>query len=436
MRVHDNLPLYHAIQSSRKTHGSVLPVIFIDPRQVDISSLNSKLNYTYTPPKTYEFHLDRCATFRTRFIIESIVALRHQLKKRDSDLLILFGNPEEVLPKVNAFFTNKDYTVDGIYTDKEYAHEELQSEKILSRQLPNIKYEHDSFMVHPGDVDFTFEKTSKVFTHFRKRIEKMEQPVRPLVMIPDKLPPFPDEAWEIPHAKEGESLLKELYETTSHSVEQRSVCAWEGGEEIGQKRLQDYLFTNNSVSNYKRTRNGMVGTEYSTKFSTFLSNGCLSPRLIWHELSKYERLHPDGTAGDSDGVYWVKFELLWRDYFRYLVAGNGKKIFLLHGFRAKKDPAIISTAKKSYYDKVWKKDDILFDKWKKGQTGVPLIDASMRELMLTGFLNNRCRQNVASYLAKDLELDWRAGAEWFESILKDHDVYSNYGNWQYGKERE
>jgi deoxyribodipyrimidine photo-lyase len=89
--------------------------------------------------------------------------------------------------------------------------------------------------------------------------------------------------------------------------------------------------------------------------------------------------------------------------------------------------------KNSYSNKVWKSNDDQFNKWKVGQTGMPYIDASMRELVNTGFLNNRGRQNVASYIAKDLELDWRIGAEWFESLLKDHDVYSNYGNWQYGK---
>lgn len=66
-----------------------------------------------------------------------------------------------------------------------------------------------------------------------------------------------------------------------------------------------------------------------------------------------------------------------------------------------------------------------------GRTGVPFVDANMRELLATGWMSNRGRQNVASFLVKDLHLDWRLGAEWFESLLIDHDVCSNYGNWNY-----
>lgn len=135
------------------------------------------------------------------------------------------------------------------------------------------------------------------------------------------------------------------------------------------------------------------------------------------------------AGGNEDGVYWVKFELLWRDFFRYLVAGSGKKVFLIHGFRNMEkshDFEDIKDGKKpknSYFDKVWKSNEEYFDKWKNGQTGQPFIDACMRELLYTEFMDNRGRQNVASFLAKDLEIDWRIGAEYFESMLKDHDVF-------------
>lgn len=79
----------------------------------------------------------------------------------------------------------------------------------------------------------------------------------------------------------------------------------------------------------------------------------------------------------------------------------------------------------------WKQDKAAFEKWCQGKTGVPFVDANMRELLLTGWMSNRGRQNVASFLVKDLKLDWRLGAEWFESLLLDHDVCSNYGNWNY-----
>ncbi|NCP85469.1 MAG: cryptochrome DASH, partial [Bacteroidetes bacterium] len=81
--------------------------------------------------------------------------------------------------------------------------------------------------------------------------------------------------------------------------------------------------------------------------------------------------------------------------------------------------------------KIWKKDKALFEKWRLGKTGFPLIDANMRELLETGWMSNRGRQIVASFLAKNVEIDWRWGATWFESQLIDYDVYSNWGNWAY-----
>jgi deoxyribodipyrimidine photo-lyase len=81
--------------------------------------------------------------------------------------------------------------------------------------------------------------------------------------------------------------------------------------------------------------------------------------------------------------------------------------------------------------KSWKHDKVNFDKWVKGETGVPFIDANMRELQQTGFMSNRGRQNVASFLTKDLGIDWTWGAAYFESQLIDYDVCSNWGNWNY-----
>ena len=79
----------------------------------------------------------------------------------------------------------------------------------------------------------------------------------------------------------------------------------------------------------------------------------------------------------------------------------------------------------------WKRDMLTFDQWRYGQTGVPFMDANKRELLHTGWMSNRGRRNVASFLVKDLGLDWHMGAEWFESLLLDHDVSGNYGNWNY-----
>ncbi|KAA0160490.1 hypothetical protein FNF28_05446 [Cafeteria roenbergensis] len=113
----------------------------------------------------------------------------------------------------------------------------------------------------------------------------------------------------------------------------------------------------------------MAGQGFSSKLSPWLAVGALSPRQVAAEVARYER---ERVANES--TYWLLFELLWRDYFRFACIG-------------------------------WGSD--------------------------SGFMSNRGRQNVASFLARDLEADWRVGAEWFESLLADHDPCSNYGNWTY-----
>ena len=191
-----------------------------------------------------------------------------------------------------------------------------------------------------------------------------------------------------------------------------SAFPFKGGETAALERVNDYLWGSNAIITYKDTRNRLIGTQYSTKFSSWLANGSLSPRYVHEQIKKYE----DSKIANQS-TYWVIFQLLWRDFFRFVTLKAGNKIFHAKGIRGR--------------DVAYKKDLDLFDKWKNGKTGVPFVDANMREMLLTGWMSNRGRQNVASFLVKDLNLEWRLGAEWFESQLIDFDVCSNYGNWNY-----
>ncbi len=154
-----------------------------------------------------------------------------------------------------------------------------------------------------------------------------------------------------------------------------------------------------------------MGLDYSSKWSPWLATGSLSPRQAIAQLRQFEATH-----GVSDGSYWLWFELLWRDYFRFLHLQHGHTLYRARGL----GPAQATPH-----------DDQRFAAWCAGQTGQPLVDAAMCELATTGYLSNRLRQVVASYLIHDLGCDWRAGAAWFEAQLLDYDVYSNQGNWLY-----
>ena len=211
--------------------------------------------------------------------------------------------------------------------------------------------------------------------------------------------------------------LRSLVETKDYQEDERSAFPFTGGENSGLERLEYFLWSSDCVAKYKETRNGLLGKDYSTKFSPWLAAGCLSPRQIFWEIKKYEEKR---VANQS--TYWVIFELLWRDYFRLVCYKYGDSVFLETGIMNKR--------------LAWSQDKGKFEAWREGRTGVPFVDANMRELSRTGWMSNRGRQNVASFLVKDLGLDWRLGAEWFESQLLDHDVCSNYGNWNYAAGRE
>ena len=119
----------------------------------------------------------------------------------------------------------------------------------------------------------------------------------------------------------------------------------------------------------------------------------------------------------NQSTYWLIFELIWRDYFKYISLKHGNKIFKIGGILER--------------DYLWSSELERFRQWADGLTPEPFVNANMIELKHSGWMSNRGRQNVASYFAKEMKMDWRIGAAYFESLLLDYDVHSNYGNWMY-----
>jgi deoxyribodipyrimidine photo-lyase len=177
--------------------------------------------------------------------------------------------------------------------------------------------------------------------------------------------------------------------------------------------LETYLWEGDRLRRYKKTRNGMLGADYSSKFSAWLNAGCLSPRRVYEEVKRYE-----DERVSNDSTYWLVFELLWRDFFQFQFLKHGTAHFTREGIRNRTDID-------------WRSEETEFRRWARGETGIPFIDANVRELNRTGYMSNRGRQNVASFFANNLRLDWRRGAAYFETQLVDYDPCSNYGNWAY-----
>ncbi|MFN3927208.1 MAG: DASH family cryptochrome [Pseudanabaenaceae cyanobacterium] len=387
LRVHDHEPLWLASRSGQL----VIPLYCFDPRQFGTTSFGF--------PKT--------GTWRARFLLESVSDLRQNLQKLGSSLVVRTGLPELVIPELIAQLGSKS-PVTAVYFHREVTAEELLVEKKLQKNLPNTiklcKFEGHT-LYRLTDLPFAIEQIPELFTNFRKQVEQHSQ-VGQVCPTPEQLPPLPSslDCGKIPD-------LNDLG-VENKQPDPRAVITFHGGETAGKARVKYYFWESDRLRTYKETRNQMLGADYSSKFSPWLALGCLSPRYIYYEVKKYETAR---VANDS--TYWLVFELLWRDYFRFICAKHGHKVFRPSGLQG--------------IDIPWRQDWELFDRWREGLTGFPLVDANMRELKLTGFMSNRGRQNVASFLTKNLGIDWRMGAEWFESLLIDYDVCSNYGNWNY-----
>lgn len=385
LRLADHEPLHRAAQAG----VPVIPVWCLDPRQFAETHLGGF-------PKT--------GAHRARFLIESLADLRASLRALGSDLVIRRGLPEEVLPTLA-----REVGAATVRFHEEVASEELAVEDAVAEAMEPlgaaVRGSWGHTLHHPDDLPFSFDDLPEVFTQFRVAVEKRSS-IRASLPAPRTLPPLPAglDVGDLP-------TLAELG-VDEPVAEGRQLMHFPGGERAGLARLEEYVFERDRLRVYKETRNGMLEPDDSSKFSPWLAMGCLSPRTVAEAVTRYEK-----QRVKNDSTYWMLFELLWRDYFRFVMGKHGDRLFRAGGLIGARI--------------AWRRDAAQFEAWRTGQTGYPLVDAAMRELLATGFTSNRTRQNVASFLTKNLGVDWRLGAAWFESQLIDYDVASNWGNWAY-----
>ncbi|CAJ1435832.1 unnamed protein product [Effrenium voratum] len=413
LRVHDSPVLHRASQLAKEKQLPVLPVYVFDPR-----------HFQRTGSGVW-----KTGAFRALFLLQSVRVLKRRLRSVGSDLLVKVGKPEELLPEL----LDKGSMV---VTQEEVTSEELDVDRALQRAVgaEALEYCWGSTLFHRDDLPFKdLRNAPDVFTVFKNQVEpemaarvnevpdsfrggkkaKSDMKVRPCLPEPG--------AGSLPLPELGAGLEFDLVfepqwqdlpypEQVEPPEVEGAALHFEGGEEAALARLRHYLFDTDAVASYFDTRNGMLGPDYSTKLAPWLAHGCVSPGKVFEQIREYEK---ERVANKS--TYWVLFELMWRDFYRFFAAKHGNKIFQLHGLGGGRA--------------AWKSDKEAFQLWAEGRTGFPLVDANMRELRATGFMSNRGRQNVASFLALDMGLDWRDGAEWFESYLLDYDVASNWGNW-------
>ncbi len=383
LRVADNRSFLKACQGK-----SVIAVYFFDPRHYTIG----------------DFGFKKTEKYRAQFLLESVTELKANLLRLNITLLVFHDKPENVLPNLV-----KEHEIKNIYLQKEWTRDENQVLDAVITKIPalvNIEESYDQFLFHPENIPYAgFENIPQIFTQFRKKCEKYSE-VRSIIEIPSSMPEnnLRDTNTKTPSLK--------VLGLTDFEMDSRTAFPFKGGEKQALKRLQEYFWETEKLADYKKTRNGLIGKDFSSKLSAWLANGSISARTLYWEVKRFEK-----EVRKNESTYWLIFELIWRDYFKYVSLKHGSKIFQVGGILDKD------------YD--WATSDQAKKRWISGDTKEAFVNANMKEIAETGWMSNRGRQNVASFWAKELQQDWRIGAAYFESLLIDYDVHSNWGNWMY-----
>lgn len=436
----------------------------------------------------------RTGPHRTKFIAEGVWDLKKRLEGLGcgSGLEIRAGRIGDVVSSILDGYSkvgSKDGNnaeISEIWMTSDHGTEEKKDEdavaKIAKKNGVGFKVWEDEkfyidecvFLLYPNHAcrghlltflsrDLSYQKISElpnVYTTYRKSLEPLRNGPRNTLPTPTNLPPLPphippqQQPFKISSSLEDlkKDLLSPLEKDPTYALtfppqwpsDIKSAHPFEGGESRGLDRIA-HLVSTGAMSSYKATRNGMLGLDFSTKLSAFLAQGHITARQVHWAMVDFEEGRGAGEEidgygkGENEGTAAVRFELLWRDYMRLCMRKFGRQMFDLYGIQDRN----CMTGQQPHMKK-WKmlhksggaggdpkKTREVFERFRSGRTGVGLIDASNRELFLTGYTSNRARQNVASFLSSHLDIDWRIGAEWYECFLVDHDVGSNWGNWQY-----
>ncbi|SEI74347.1 deoxyribodipyrimidine photo-lyase [Allopseudospirillum japonicum] len=325
------------------------------------------------------------------FYWQALVDLQTRLAEFGQSLWILEKPAKEVFPSLI-----DEYSIQAVYLSEHADFNQQKQWGFLKSAFPYLNWHlyHTHSLWSLEALPFSLDDLPDTFSAFRRQLEKTKlMPPKPLP-APKYWPPSP--------VKINQNTLK-----IADSLN------FKGGETNALIHLQNYFNQDHALS-YKQTRNALMGENTSTCFSPWLAQGCISAAQILEALRTFECQH---QANES--TYWIYFELLWREYFHLYARKYQGKLFHSQGIHKEK-----KTIGGSFYAQ-------RFAKWCAGNTPNDLINACMHQLNAQGFLSNRGRQLVASYLIYDLGIDWRYGAAYFEKHLLDYDVAVNWGNWQY-----
>jgi len=329
---------------------------------------------------------------RVSFIMESLYALEGALQKIGGQLVVRYGNPENEIASIVA-----DYNVDAVYAEHDIEPYPLKRDQSVKNALPShvsIQFLQDIELVASDQLKTGSGSHYRVFTPYKRAwLQHVSQnPITKYRVSGVSCVPLNNGELPVMDAKWFSIIgFKKVTPFLS------------GGRDAALQYLHTFL---NHMPSYDTNRD-FPAVSGTSMLSVYLRFGCISIR------EAYTAAVQDRTSGAD---VWLS-ELIWRDFYRSIVTHY---------------PQCAHVAIKPEYDAIeWEGKDSWFTAWCNGNTGFPIVDAAMRQLNTTGFMHNRCRMIVASFLCKTLLLDWRQGEAYFAKKLLDFDFCSNNGGWQW-----
>lgn len=379
LRVKDNLALYHAQQLNLPTIGICI----------------------LTPTQWKKHHW---GDVKVSFYLENLKYLKQELEKLNIPLIIEVVNSFENC--VDVFYKLlSDFEIQNVFYNLEYEVNEIDRDEIIKDLLGRHKIKvhefHDQIIFDLNLVKTQQGTPYSVYSPFRKtwasKFEELNIKIKTNFKKQNSL------------SLKSSNIPEQLQ---NYNLVSCKDLGFEAGEKAAENRLKKFL--NQSAFEYKDKRD-FPNTLGTSRISPYLAIGAISPRVCYIEAAK--ALEKSSPLDQKHIRKWMD-ELLWREFYRYILI-HFPKVCKNQNFQEKTNQI------------KWNQDKDNFKKWCEGKTGIPIVDAGMRELNQTGWMHNRVRMIVAMFLTKNLFIDWRWGEKYFMEKLIDADFANNNGGWQW-----
>ncbi|WP_277552755.1 cryptochrome/photolyase family protein [Halobaculum limi] len=346
--------------------------------------------------------LEHAADPRVRFMLDALAVLREEYRDRDSDLVVAHGDPAEELPRIAAEFDaeavvwNEDYS--GLARERD-----ARVRRALDAEGVHRETHHDAVHHEPGTITTNKGEPYAVYTYFWKKWRDREKAA----------------AFDAPTAADLADVSGDpLPSIEDLGFSEPEATVQQAGTEAARDRLA--AFCEDAVYRYDEDRDYPT-KDATSRLSTDLKWGTIGIREVYAATEEAKATaEADGDDDAVESVEEFQSQLAWREFYTQVLWAN---------------PEVVTSNYKQYENDIgWREGedaDEHLQAWKEGKTGYPIVDAGMRQLREEAYMHNRVRMIVASFLTKDLLLDWRHGYEHFKDHLADHDTANDNGGWQW-----